>query len=49
MTKEKTANPAEIGGANIAESNTKKAATKAIIPSVLLLISIIVASFKGRQ
>ncbi|RLG47285.1 MAG: hypothetical protein DRN92_03490 [Thermoproteota archaeon] len=40
-TRKIIANPAEISGSSIAESNTKKAAKMAIIPSVLLLISIV--------
>ena len=53
MTRKQIANLAETGGANIAESNTKKAATKATIPSVLLLISIFICyllrTFNSRQ
>jgi len=41
MTRKIIANPAEIFGSSIAESNTKKAAKMAIIPSVLLLMSIL--------
>ena len=40
-TRKMIANPAEIFGSSIAESNTKKAAKMAIIPSVLLLMSIL--------
>ena len=43
-TRKIIANPAEIFGSSIAESNTKKAAKMAIIPSVLLLMSILYSS-----
>ena len=44
-TRKIIANPAEIFGSSIAESNTKKAAKMAIMPSVLLPMSIILPLF----
>ena len=43
-TRKIIANPTEIFGSSIAENNTKKAAKMAIIPSVLLLMSILYSS-----